>query len=192
MDFIMVKHVKFYILAIFILLGFILDAKEDESPAYTRYVAEITRAFSKQIKKEFGFECIGNGGCMPRDVEEILIKFAAYQRANIEQARELEVKITEKFVKMINAHEKIRPFLRETPFPSSRTHVGISFYKRDNTPYMDGSVAYVSHVNSKIFYAAENPDNPFIFKDLKDEPYEEALKIVQEADKKDSQKNESS
>jgi hypothetical protein len=172
------NRVKFYITPILMMMGFALDAKEDESPIYTQYVAEITRAFSKQIKKEFGLECIGNGGCMPHDVEEISIEFAAYQRATVEQARELEVKITERFVQIINAHQKIKPFLRETPFPSSRTAVGISFYRRNNTRYIDGSVAYVSQVNSKIHYRAENPNNPNVYKQIRNEPYEEALKIV--------------
>jgi hypothetical protein len=80
---------------------------------------------------------------------------------------------------MINAHEKIKRFLRETPFPYSRTNVGISFSKRNNTPYTDGSVAYVSQVNSRIYYRAENPDNPNVYKQIRNEPYEEALKIVQ-------------
>jgi len=80
---------------------------------------------------------------------------------------------------MVNAHEKIRPFLRETPFPSYRTSVGISFYQRNHTPYIDGSVAYVSQVNGKIYYRAKNPDNPYVYKQIKNEPYEEALKIVQ-------------
>jgi hypothetical protein len=179
----MARLVRFYIISILmVIIGFTLDAKEDESedsPVYTQYVAEITRAFSKQIKKEFGLECEGNGGCMPYDIEEISIKFAANQRATIEQARELEVKITERFVQMINAHEKIKPFLRETPFPSSRVKVGISFYQRNNTPYIDGSVAYVSQVNSRIYYRAENPDNRYVYKQIKNESYEEALKIVQ-------------
>jgi hypothetical protein len=43
---------------------------------------------------------------------------------------------------MINALKKIKPFLRETSFLSYRTRVGISFYQRNNTPYIDGSVAY--------------------------------------------------
>jgi hypothetical protein len=183
MDYMMARHVRLYIISILMMvIGFTLDAKEDESddsPIYTQYVAEITRACSKQIKKEFGLECEGNGGCMPYDVEEISIGFAACQRATVEQARELEVKITERFVQMINAHEKIKPFLRETPFPSYRTRVGISFYQRNNTPYIDGSIAYVSQVNGRIYYRAENPDNPYVYKQIKNEPYEEALKIVQ-------------
>ena len=194
MDFMMAIRANFYVISILIMIiGFTLDAKDDkldDSPGYTQYVAEITRAFSKQIKKEFGLECEGNGGCMPYDVEEISIEFAAYQRATVEQARELEVKITERFIQMINAHEKIKPFLRETPFPSYRARVGISFYQRNNNiPYIDGSVAYVSQLKGKIYYRAENPDNPYVFEQIKDEPYEEARKIVQSTTaKNDSQK----
>ena len=195
MGFMMARYVNFYVLSILMMLiGLTLDAKkediDDESPVYTYYVAEITRAFSKQIKKEFGLECIGNGGSMPYDVEEISIKFGARQRATVEQARELEVKITERFVQIINAHEKIRPFLRETPFPSYRAKVGISFYQRNNAPYMDGSVAYVSQIKGRIYYSAKDLGNP-VLKDLKDEPYEEALKIVQsDASKQDPQRSD--
>ncbi len=175
----MAKHAKFLlVLALTLLIGCPLNAKKYESPAYTQYVAEITRAFAKQMKKEFDLDCEGSGGCMPYDVEEISIKFAAYQRATVEDARELEVKVTEKFVQAINAHEKIRPFLREYPFPPKRTCVGISFYKPNNSSYMDGSVSYVSQVNSRIYYRAENPQNRYVYKDLKDEPYQEARTVV--------------
>lgn len=162
----MAKPFIFVALALIISTIFIkqkVNATEYESPVYTQYVAEISSSFSNQMKKEFGIECIGSGGSMPYDVEEISIKFVAYQRTTIEEARALEVKVTERLVQMINAHEKIRPFLKEPPFPYYRTKVGISFYKRNNIPYLDGSVAYVSHVNSKIYYRAENPDNPDVY-----------------------------
>ena len=187
MGFTMARLVSLFLISILILLiGFQLDAEEYKSPVYTQYVAEITRSFSEQMKKEFSIDCIGSGGSMPYDVEDISIKFVAYQRATIEEARALEVKVTERLVQMINAHEKIRPFLKENPFPYYRTKVGISFYKRNNSPYLDGSVAYVSQVNSKIYYRAENPDNPDIYNQIKDEPYEEALKIVQNNSEKNT------
>jgi len=163
---------------IVILIGLESHAEEYKSPIYPQYVAEITRAFSKQMKKEFNLECEGNGGCMPYDVEEISIDFVSYQRATVEQARELEVLVTEKFVQMINAHEKIKPFLRESPFPASRTCVGISFCKKNNKPYIDGSVAHVTHINSRIYYCAEDPDNQYVYKDINNELYEDARKTV--------------
>jgi hypothetical protein len=125
---------------------------------------------------------------MPYDVEEILVQLAAYRSATIEQARELEVKATERFAQIINAHEKIRPFLREYPFPSSRANVTISFRKRAKHP-TDNDVEFVCHAKNKLFYLAYDPDHPYVGKDIKNEPYEEALRIVQSNEaKKGSQK----
>ncbi len=178
----MVKHGSFFAVVILIIsMGFKMNGKAYESPVYTQYVAEITRSFSKQIEKEFGLDCIGSGGEMPYDVEGISMKFVAYRSATVEEARELEIKLTERFVQVINGHEKIKPFLRECPFPSSRAHVTISFRdpRKKTTPYGDNDVELVFQARNRIFYQAKNPDNPYLGKDIKDEPYEEALKIVQ-------------
>jgi hypothetical protein len=156
-----------------------IHAEEHESPDYTHYANEIIHSFSKQIKKEFGFNCEASGGSMPYDVEKISMQFDASCTATIEKARELEVRITEKFVECINAHEKIRPFLREYPFPSSRADIMISFSKPKKFNLSNDSVELVFHVKNKIFYKAKKPDNPHLYATIKEEPYEEALKIVQ-------------
>jgi hypothetical protein len=134
--------------------------------------------------KEYGFECGASGGRMPYDVEEISVSLVIDQSATIEQAREWEIKTTERFAQIINAHEKIRPFLREYPFPSNRASVSIEFItpkkqKRVFTLSTKSDVTYVLQAKNRIYYQAKNPDNPYVFKDLKNEPYEEALKIVQ-------------
>jgi hypothetical protein len=169
----------------FILIAFtgekVNAEEEDESPIYTQYVGEVTSTFLKQVYKEFGIECGGSGGSMPYDVEEISVQLSAYRSATVEEARELEVMLTEKFVQIINAHEKLRPFLREYPFPSGRARIALSFEKprkkKSATPEED--VAFVFQARNKIFYRAENPENPYVYKPIKDEPYEEARKIVQ-------------
>src|SRR5580700_8086975 len=121
----MVARVSFFVAMILTLL---FEAKvsakkanideDDDSPIYTRYVAEVTSAFLNEVYKRYGFECGASGGGMPYDVEKISVKLVAYQSATVEQARELEVNLTERFAQIINAHEKIRPFLREYPFPA--------------------------------------------------------------------------
>jgi hypothetical protein len=173
-------------------MGFALDAKEYESPIYTQYVAEVTSSFLKEIRKEYGLQCGASGGSMPHDVEEISVSLTAYQHATIEQARELEVKATERFVQIINAHEKIRPFLREVPFPPGRACISIFFdgsKKKKKPSAPDNDVEFVCHAKNRLYYQAHNPANPYVGKDIKNEPYEEALKIVQSnALKKDPQK----
>lgn len=178
----MVKRVSLFVwvVGVLTLVGQKMDAKEYKSPEYTQFVAEVTSTFLKEVYKEYGFRCGASGGCMPYDVEEISVKLLANQKATVEQARELEVRLTERFLQIINAHEKIRPFLREYPFPSGRVDVGISFRGKKKLPSnTDKDVLFVFQARNRIYYQAENPDNPYVYKDIKDEPYEEALKIVQ-------------
>lgn len=159
------------------LFGCKVDKKYNQNEDYEIYVNQIINSFANDMKKEYNITCCGSGGKMPYDVEEIAIKFEAHHRASIEEARKLEVRVTEKFIQAINAHEKIRPFLREYPFKANRAEVAISFKRPDNKLYKDGSVAYVFQVKNTIFYNADKEDAPELI-DLMEEPYEEALKIV--------------
>jgi hypothetical protein len=177
MDSMMLTRVKLYFIPILLIMAFALDAEEDESPIYTQYVAEVTSTFLKEMYKEYGFTCGASGGSMPYDVESILVQLVANRGATVEQARELEVKATERFVQIINEHEKLKPFLRERPFPPGRSRVTISFRKR-NTIATDNDVEFVCHAKNRIYYQAHDPLNPYVGKDIKDEPYEEARKIV--------------
>jgi len=163
-----------------LLLGLKVSAKENNgSPIYTRYVAEVTSAFVKEMHKKYGLECGASGGSMPYDVEGIVVQLVAYRSATIEQARELEVKATERFAQIINAHEKLRPFLREYPFPAARADVTISFRKKGKQSFADNEVKFVCQAKNKLHYLAYDPARPHVGKLIKDEPYEEALKIVQ-------------
>ena len=153
----------------------------------TQYAHEVTNTFLDEVYKKYGFECAATGGGMAYDVEEISVKLIAYRSATIAEARELEVNLTERFVQIINAHEKIKSYLREFPFPSSRVDVSISFRnpKKTFSPSSKSDVKYVLQAKKRIYYQAENPDNPYVYRDIKDEPYEEALKIVQKKQKND-------
>ena len=82
----------------------------------------------------------------------------------LKQARELEIKLTERFAQIINAHEKIRPFLREYPFPAGRVSVMISFkfQKRRRKSFKDDEVFHVFQAKNQIFYQAHNYENPYL------------------------------
>ena len=47
------------------------------------------------------------------DIQEIDVNFLYCHQVSIEEARELEIRATERFVEIINAHEAIRPYLRD-------------------------------------------------------------------------------
>jgi len=163
-----------------------------ECPEYERYVNEIICAFAKQMKEEFDLYCYGDSGTMPYEVEQVGLRFKAYGRATIEEARILNVLITEKFAQAINAKEEIRPFLKEYPFPSGRVTISVSFNSLLDNPYADGNVSYVRHISvlsSSPYknYLCYDAENAFTGKSylLLREPYEEAEKIVRATGLKD-------
>jgi hypothetical protein len=164
---------------IFILIfHFSLFLYGDEKSAHVKYADELTHSFVRDIEREFGLECVGEGGSMPYDIESISVRFDAYQRATIDQACALEVKITEKLLEAINNNLKIRPYLREYPFTAPRAEVAISFRKLDGTPYTDGIVVgHVFQVRGYIFYDKRAMNGNL--SRLGEEPYAAALKIVQ-------------
>lgn len=156
-----------------------LTAQKD-GPLHVKYADEIIHSFEKECVKEFKsfkLRSIGSGGGFAHDVEEVSVMFFSYVPATIEEARALEVTLTEKLLKKINENEKIRPYLREYPFPSSRARVSVSFHKRNGDYYTDGSVAYIFQARDNLFYYTADPktkDQTVLFK----EPYEDAVKLV--------------
>ncbi len=147
-----------------------------ESAIYTQYISEIFASFAKQAKQEFGIICNGDAGQMPYDVEYIGMRFKANRRATVEEARALEVLVTERFVQIVNDHEKIRPYLREYPFPPNRTEISIAFHSNDER-FSDGTIARVSHIGDRLIYRVEDSyadDDQILYEEL----YTEAAERV--------------
>ncbi len=177
----------------------------DERPdIYLRYVDGIVDRFAKEMKKKHGLVCIGSGGRMPHKVEEITLFFDCYQHASIEEARILYVTIVDQLVEMINNHERIRPFLQTYPFPTEGAGICVSFNKKRKGYYLDGSVAFMGQGRGKKLHYSKaeiqqidcpsiidgltkeilkpaHTDEEVVLVDLWEEPYEEAERIVHNA-----------
>ena len=109
---------------------------------YSSYIRDIVNSFLKQMKEELGIQCSGEGRIRDEDVEVILLKFIAYRRVTIDEARALILFARDKFLEAINAHEKIQPYLAEKPFSLRNISLSISF-EGPNGIYSDGSVASI-------------------------------------------------
>ncbi len=201
----MPKLVKIIIYLVITMTGISLNAKENKSSEYLKFVNEITKSFAKEMENEYDLYCIGSGGQMPHDVEEMEVLFVAHRKATIEETRIMELCGIQKLLNKINAHEKIRPYLREYPFKADRVDISISFRTENDERPHDGSVALVYLAKNRIIYRAakmckemtdpgadcRDPDNIIEFPPreiiverlvpLFDEPYEDAVKIVQGA-----------
>lgn len=148
----------------------------DRAP-YALYADKIIDAFIIAMRKEYNLICTGRGGSMPYDVESFNFIFTAYKNASIEEARALEIHAVEKLIAMVNANEKIRPFLREYPFPPERAYISISFEDKENKYYSNGAVAYISQAHGKILFSSYDFETEQ-YKKFLEEPYEEAKRKV--------------
>ena len=84
----MIKIVKFLIIPL--LMGFSVNAQAD-SVGYEKHVDAIVKAFAKEMKQELDLECEGDGGRMPKDVEEIQVYFVSpIEEPTIEEARKFK------------------------------------------------------------------------------------------------------
>lgn len=175
---------------------------------YGKYADEITNAFARDMKKKYGLVCVGSGGRMANGVNAFCLRFHAYRRATVEEAREMLVTSAQMLVDRVNAHEKIRPYLNEYPFTWRGADIQIAFHNRqgNTTYYLDGSVALAQigerATTRKGFLAYDKAElqkkkgvdfidfdgtvelgkvtEREVFVDIMEESYEEALKIVEE------------
>jgi len=144
---------------------------------YVQYSTQVERAFTKKAKEDFGLRCVSTGGIAYGDIEQIHVGFVLFEAVSLEKARELEVKATELFAQIINGHEKIRPYLREYPFPSTHADVAIAFEDKTGRHFQESEVDFIFPAKGKILYQKwSNEENTFI--SVKMEPYAEALKLV--------------
>lgn len=176
---------------IFIFIGIILlfpmyAQESSKSINYVGFVNQVTNAFIEEVRKEFGLQCIAEGGSMPYDIFDIDLCFTAYRKATIDEARELIVTLIEKFLKIINAHEKIRPYLREYPFPAKRVGISISFHKKNNRPETENSIDYVHQCKNKLFYTFHDSKIDYSSIALWEESYEDAYQLVQNSHSRES------
>jgi hypothetical protein len=152
------------------------DYSKKERELLNRSVNEVVDMLEKEMKEQFGFRCTCQGGSMPYDIQEIGVRFLGHQKVTIEEARELEIRATERFVEIINAHEGIRPFLRDYPWDHSRTAIMIAFRDERGEDYPGGVRLILQGKDQLVYFGPKKHPNDI--DRLKKEPYEEAKKIV--------------
>ncbi len=160
--------------------------KMPKSSMASAYVREVTNSFLKIAKKEFGITCCGLGSSIPSDVEFITVFLSIKKKGTVEEGRELFVKLKERFVEVVNQHEKLRPYLREYPFTPWRAKILLKFCDESGSIYEDGGVARIMFTNKKYICYRTIKSKGAQPEDLLVEPYEEALKIVKAKSKNDT------
>jgi hypothetical protein len=166
---------------------------------YENFVNKVERNTVKRLSKSGDFTCVGSGGSIPGVIRKLHLAFQHEPVASVSEARRLFVYLTEEYYKDINASKEIRPYLTTYPFPRERVDIMLIFYEKatanltsvdesdmksavektrsENKPLL---ISSVSAFMGKIEY--RNRDG-CCFTTVYEEPYEEALRIVEEEKK---------
>ncbi len=147
---------------------------------YCKMVDRITKSYLKEFAKPHQLTLSSYGGAMANDIQEIFLGFLSFDAINVDEARILYVEMMEEYLKRVNNHEKVRPYLHEFPFGIDNIKLDIGFENNERKITRDGHVAMIFiGRNHTIYYDAYDPIKKFY--SLHREPYEEALKLVKEA-----------
>lgn len=167
------KLVTIFVLSI-ILSGCLMHEAE-----HVRLAEKISFKYSKLAYENDDLFLDGYGGGMMGDIHRISLSFDSVRQPDISQARKLLVAKVEEFLMMVNSDCNIRPFLHTYPFDEKNVEFDIGFTKAQGG-FVDPP--YVAHVFIKsgiVYYGVYDCEKKRI-KDLHEEPYSEAYKIVNE------------
>jgi hypothetical protein len=182
----MLNKFKFLLPLFLIAIFSVLSAMENFN--FRAEAKKISNIVIKEMKRDYSLYCDGQGGGMPDNLRSIKVSFVAYRKGSIEEAREIEVKAIQRFIKLINEDEKLRPYLCEFPFPTRGIEVSLSFNQKNGSYYPDNALAFITHINGILYYESRSLAMDK-FTPLHQESFEEALKIVQQNNNKIKDEN---
>lgn len=166
----------FYLLFLILLQG----CSSSLSPT-TKAVYRIIGEQGKVLTKEKGVHLVGNGMSYPNKLKTVAVIYWIRRNYSLEEARRVYVHIAKDLVNRLNACEEIHSEFSNFPFTVDKNiDVTVAFIKekgveRVNYPY----IAKVSLGLQTVIYKTYNHDFQ-CYEKVFEEPYEEAIRIVEE------------
>jgi hypothetical protein len=157
---------------------FIFSFSSLKSSEYGDLTYGIMNSYSTYLKKSKNLELAGSGGSMPADVKKIILEFDSPLELDLVCARRLFVESAQGLLNIVNRDKKIRPYLHDYPFTCRNIGFGIGFMQRGKWA-KSNKIAYVFIAEKNIFYTICKSGTEDL-EDFFQEPYEEALRIVQQ------------
>jgi len=120
---------------------------------YDSLLGDMSAQFAKEVTAQYGFFYSGCCGELIEDIKSVDLKFQSYSLYSIDEIRPLVVKLSERYLFMINHDEKIRPYLHTYPFTPKQFSLSLDFVDRnDGLCPEPPNIALVLYVKGKIFY----------------------------------------
>ena len=165
------------------LLFFGLIFNNEKTPHYIPIINKITNRYIDEIPKKYELKILGTGGGMMHDVKEVCIHFESHQKCTLQQVRRIYVEMAERYFNLVNNNKEIQPYLHHRPFGIESINFFISYFNQDGSRPDKKYVAFVTNDKGILIYHQVRSDDRFMCRIFHEEPYVEALRIIQEEDR---------
>ena len=155
--------------------------KLEGAKVYNKYMNEIKSDVARTLEKRHNMCLIGEGTGAMHCVEMLSLSFQINRILTKENARKIIVDCVNEFTKKVNAHVKIRPYLKTFPFEGAQVTIYITDKNRRNI--YDPEIGVVSYREGEITYYTDDPENKWKYKTKIKETLEEAMQILQSENK---------
>lgn len=150
----------------------------EETPKHVQEANRVINIFTAYMENCEHFHLSTAGGAMMNKINKITLKYESCREIGIDKTRRLFVANVNKLLTLINSDLAVRPYLHRYPFTINDLNFSLSFYNK-KTRFIQGiNISYVFCAKGNIHYC--NYDSEENLNTIFEEPYEEALKIVDE------------
>lgn len=172
---IIITSCSFFSFSFYSLLGF----NQDELPTVDRTLDRVLNHTLDKLQKKQPIIMIGLGGSKKDSKKETIdIRLMLNKSLTKEECRGLIVECVEEYLKDINSDIDLKQYLHSFPFTYQNLGVIIFLTNPDGSSITYPNLCDVILHKGLVIYDAHDPDNKYGYKST-EEPYEEALKIVQ-------------
>ncbi len=144
---------------------------------YVKIVDEITAEYKNEVIKQYNLVLLGEGGGMMGDIQRISLTFNMYRSLNLAEARNLIVKLEERYLEMLNDNKDVRPYLHNYPFAPKSLKIAITFSSPEKNFVLPPDIANVVVLDGEVCYRTYNKEKKML-DEIFSESYEDAYKIV--------------
>jgi hypothetical protein len=142
-------------------------------------VYEILETTSKKLEKKHRMKAIGTGIGMPAGIVELLaLSFEKTGPISKDLTREVVIDCVQEMVNAVNTNERIKPYLKNYPFTAKNIEIAIFLKDKSRYEIYAPDFGVVSATNGKIEYRTTAAENPYRYKDIVIENFDEMLKKV--------------
>jgi hypothetical protein len=167
---------------IIILLAITLFSISCENQVYNtsnkqKIANEVRSRVAMQLYKEKELYPSGSGAQMMNEIKMLALSFNYYKNINIEEAREMLISATDKFVNEVNSENEIIKYLYNEKFNQNNVEIRIFLKNRDGSTVSQGNLRVISILEGILEYDIGDPETGLL-KTIHRETYDEALKKI--------------